>query len=148
MSRRLPAYLRPTVEQLDGALLELVVGEAPGFEHSPTGPYAVTYWTPLLGPSCMALARFVLDHPDERWPAETVARCIGLRLAHLVTTAHRLRTFGLGGIDVGEHAELAVLGTWPPLSSLRQRKLPEPLAWLHDYELGGVHVEARKRIGR
>jgi hypothetical protein len=99
--------------------------------------YVETYWLPILGPSCLLIARRLVSwleaEPDGFDISMTaLAGSLGLgsglgRHAPIVRTLARLADFGLA--HVGE--TYAVRAMFPPLSSRQIARLPDHLAAAH-----------------
>jgi len=99
--------------------------------------YVETYWLPVLGPSCVLLARRLvswLEAEPEGFDVSMVALAgsLGLgaglgRHAPIVRTLARLADFGLA--HVGD--TYAVRAVFPPLSSRQIARLPDHLAAAH-----------------
>lgn len=107
-----------------------------GFD--PRCDYVETYWLPVLGPSCILVARRLADWLDGadvalQVPLELLARTVGLgtgtgRSAPVVRTLSRLVDFGIAAI---EHETYALRIPFPPLSFRQVARLPDYLATRH-----------------
>ena len=107
-----------------------------GFD--PRCDYVETYWLPVLGPSCILVARRLTDWLDGadvalHVPLELLARTVGLgagtgRGAPVVRTLSRLVDFGIAAV---ENESYALRIPFPPLSYRQVARLPEYLATQH-----------------
>ena len=99
--------------------------------------YAETYWLPILGPSCLLIARRLVSwleaEPDGFEISKTaLASSLGLgtgvgRSAPIVRTLARLADFGLAHVD----DSYAVRAMFPALSARQITRLPDHLAAAH-----------------
>ncbi len=111
----------------------------PRFEqwgHHLRSEYVEQFWLPILGPSCLVLARHIGTNFDESTTAyesdtHTMARSIGVAPSQLARVINRLATFGIATCSPGPRRVLALRTHWAPLSAHAAQRLPTHLIELH-----------------
>ncbi len=109
--------------------------------HDPRSAYSSQYWLPILGPSSLVAARFLVDGLD-RSPAgyevELVSfgHALGIpggagRNSRICRTLERLSAFGLATFHATATPLYRVRLAWPPLTQRQLARLPAFLAELH-----------------
>lgn len=109
--------------------------------HHPRSPYTSRFWLPIVGPSALVAAGWLVDgleaSPDG-FEVDLVAlgQALGLpgrsgNHAKIVRTLDRLAQFGLAEFHPGPAALYRVRLAWPPLTQRQLSRLPDSLVETH-----------------
>jgi hypothetical protein len=103
--------------------------------HHPASAYVERYWLPVLGPSCVLVARFLgrmLELPSEdgnlRIDIDMLSRCMGLGMGMHTGVRRPLgRLVGWGMARQRDDLVLTLRHWWPDVRGSAYRHLPETL---------------------
>lgn len=109
--------------------------------HDPRSGYVSQFWLPIVGPSALVAAQFLvegLDHSPAGYDVELVAlgQALGLpgrggNQSKIARTLDRLVAFGLASFHATSTPLYRVRLAWPPLTQRQLARLPAFLAELH-----------------
>lgn len=135
--------VRSALADASGIRVEALVDElVEAHGHDPRGPYARRFWLPLVGPSTLLAAGFLVGalerSPTGHWvDLARLGQALGLpgvggANAKIVRTLDRLVRFGLAELHAGRPVPLLRVRTaWPPLTARQLSRLPSFLAEIH-----------------
>ncbi len=109
--------------------------------HDPRSPYVTRFWLPIIGPSSLMTAGFLvesLEHSPDGFDVEVEHLGLALGLpgkggghSKIARTLDRLTQFGLARFHQASMPLYRVRLAWPPLTQRQLGRLPNFLAELH-----------------